>query len=156
MNTDEISAALNFTTPFEMRRDGYWAEVSKLDVRKMAQLMWDERIEFVTLTTRLIPDGFRHVYHWRLDGKLLNIAMNTTSMSVPSIADIWPAADWVEREVRDYYAIDFTGRDTTPPLMLREGDEPGLFSRTDALGRNDDPADTVRPAAGDLSKEGER
>ena len=39
------------------------------------------------------------------------------------VADLLPPADWVEREVRDYYALEFLGRDDTPALMLREGDE---------------------------------
>jgi Ni,Fe-hydrogenase III large subunit len=63
---------------------------------------------------------------------------------VASIAAVCPAADWVEREVRDYYGLDFMGRDDTPPLMLREGDERALFVRTQALGRDADPADTAR------------
>jgi len=46
--------------------------------------------------------------------------------------------------VRDYYGLEFMGRDDTPPLMLREGDERALFVRTQALGRDADPADTAR------------
>jgi NADH:ubiquinone oxidoreductase subunit C len=38
-------------------------------------------------------------------------------------------ADWAEREARDYYAVTFSGRASTPTLMLREGDEPGVLLR---------------------------
>jgi hypothetical protein len=67
---------------------------------------------------------------------------------VASLVAICPAADWVEREVRDYYGLEFAGRDVTPPLMLREGDERALFVRTQALGRDADPADTARRTGG--------
>ena len=40
--------------------------------------------------------------------------------------------------------IEFDGRAATPPLMLREGDVPGLFSRTRDLGTQIDPAETAR------------
>ena len=63
---------------------------------------------------------------------------------IPTISDVLPAADWVEREIRDYYGIEFDGRAATPPLMLREGDVPGLFSRTSDLGTQIDPAETSR------------
>jgi NADH:ubiquinone oxidoreductase subunit C len=44
-----------------------------------------------------------------------------------SIAGIWPAADWIERDIHDYYGIRFSGRETLTPLILRNGDPPGLF-----------------------------
>jgi hypothetical protein len=104
---------------------------------------------FVTLTATPTTDGgFRLIYHWDLDGALLNIAVRVPGARVTSVAAVCPAADWVEREVRDYYGLEFTGRDDTPPLMLREGDERALFVRTRALGRDTDPADTARRSGG--------
>lgn len=37
--------------------------------------------------------------------------------SVPSVMDIWPGADWQEREVYDLLGIDFTGREITRILL---------------------------------------
>jgi len=107
---------------------------------------WEAReARFVTLTATPTSDGgFRLLYHWDLGGALLSIAILVPGARVASIAAVCPAADWVEREVRDYYGLDFMGRDDTPPLMLREGDERALFVRTQALGRDADPADTAR------------
>jgi NADH:ubiquinone oxidoreductase subunit C len=45
---------------------------------------------------------------------------------MPSITDLCPAADWVERETREYFAVEFTGRETTKPLMTRAGDPIGI------------------------------
>ena len=37
-------------------------------------------------------------------------------------------ADWIEREIHDYFAVDFIGRDKLAPLVLRSDDRPGLFN----------------------------
>jgi len=37
-----------------------------------------------------------------------------------------------ERETRDYYAVPFEGRLSTPPLMLREEDAPGMMLSPEA------------------------
>ncbi len=74
--------------------------------------------------------GLRLSWNWDVKGVLLSIetAVDWDSL-VPSIADFCPGADWAERETRDYYAVSFDRRDTTAPLMLRTGDEPGMMLR---------------------------
>jgi len=104
-------------------------------------------VRLITLTA--VPDStgaYRVIYHWDVDGVVVNISVLVAGGRIASIADILPAADWVEREIRDYYALEFGGRAETPTLMLREGDEPGLFSRTCELGNECDPAETARQA----------
>lgn len=122
---------------------GYWAGWPDLDVRAMARLMREHAIRLVTITA--VPGGrdtLRLIYHWDTGDDLLNLA-TTVSGHAPTIGDILPAADWVEREIHDYYGLEFDGRLTTPPLMLRDGDPPGLFARTRAQGRDVDPAQTA-------------
>lgn len=77
----------------------------------------------------------------------MNIATTVPEARAESIADIWPAADWAEREARDHYALEFAGRDGSPALMLRGEDEPGLFTRTQELRRDVDPADAAHAEA---------
>jgi NADH:ubiquinone oxidoreductase subunit C len=148
MDADTILRMLDVEPAAEHRSDGWWVDVPDLDVRGLATLMRTREVRFVTLTgTPDTAGGYRLIYHWDADGALLNIATTVSTGRIASIADIWPAADWVERELRDYYALVFEGRAETPTLMLLEGDEPGLFSRTSAAGREIDPAVTARDAA---------
>ena len=145
MEPDAILEELAVAGPWDVRGDGRWVEAPGLDVRAMARLMLDIEARWETLTVTPAPDdGFRLLFHWDLDGSLLTISTEVPGARAMSIADIWPAADWAEREARDYYAIEFEGRDDVPALMLRPEDEPGLFSRTAELGRNEDPADAAR------------
>jgi NADH:ubiquinone oxidoreductase subunit C len=53
--------------------------------------------------------------------------------AIASITDLCPAADWVERETREYFAIEFTGRKTTRSLMIRDGDPIGINLHKEAV-----------------------
>ena len=82
------------------------------------------------------PDSqgvFGMSWHWDLKGTLLSV---TTTLAAgkpaPRIVDIYIGADWAERETRDYYAVPFEGRLSTPPLMLREEDAPGMMLSPEA------------------------
>ena len=133
---------------YELRGGGYWAVWSGLDVHAMAAMMLAHEVRLVTITaTADGSGGLRLIYHWDLGAVLLNMETTVTSGHVRTISDLLPAADWAEREIRDYYSTSFDGRVTTPPLMLREGDVPGLFSRTSDLGTEIDPAETARTNA---------
>jgi hypothetical protein len=147
MDAEAILRELDESAEFDRNSGGYWASPSNLDVRAMAQLMHGQGARLVTLTA--LPStagGIRVIYHWDLGDQLVNFSTSVVS-SIPTISDILPAADWVEREIRDYYGLEFEGRAETPTLMLLEGDEPGLFTRTSELGTHTDPARTARDAS---------
>ena len=75
-------------------------------------------------------DDLRLAWHWDLKGKLYSVESTSwLTTPLPSIADIYCGADWAEREAHEYYAVTFEGRASTPPLMLPEGDPPGLLLR---------------------------
>ena len=48
--------------------------------------------------------------------------------SLPSLTEIWRAADWYEREAHDLFGVEFEGHPDLAPLLLYEGFEghPGL------------------------------
>ena len=154
MDVDGIRRDLGIVAPWERRRDGLWIEAPGLDVRAMARLLCEAQARWVTMTVSPAPGGFRLIYHWDTDGTLLSIATAIGSPRADSLIDIVPAADWVEREMRDYYAIEFTGRSETPALMLRPDDRPGLVSRTADSGRDLDPADLTDRAERDAGRAG--
>jgi len=149
MTPETIAENLGVQTPPEHRADGDWVEVPDLDVRAMTRLMVGEEHRLVTFTVVPHDGRLRFIYHWDLDGVLLNISTWTAGSAIASIADICPAADWAEREARDFFGVEFLGRAETPPLMLRDVDEPGFFMRTAGMCREVDPSDTDWAKPGD-------
>jgi NADH:ubiquinone oxidoreductase subunit C len=114
-------------------------------VRDVANAMNALGARFITITAYQLPgaEGFRLEYHWDLEGRLLGFGFNIAGSAnenakIESIFDLIEAADWIEREVHEGFGIDFTGREYEP-LLLREGDTPGVNLRDAA------PA---KPAAG--------
>ncbi len=129
MDFDSIPLELGLAQTWEKRADSLWITVPDLDVEKLAAWMAAHQARFVTITAR--PAAGRECrveYHWDIEGQLLTFVTQTHEGSIASIHAICPAADWVEREVHDYFAVDFLGRADTPPLMLRPKDHPGVFS----------------------------
>ena len=82
----------------------------------------------ITVTARPVkPDLHRLIYHWDIEGTVINLVTLTRNSSLPSIAAICPAANWIEREIHDYFLIIFTGREDLLPLLLTADSPPGLF-----------------------------
>ena len=124
---EEILAQLSPGKSWEKRSDGWWLETRDMDVEKMAHLMTEAKARLVTITAYEVSNGeFRIIYHWNLEGQMLNMVTMTDKGSIPSIAMIHLASDWIEREIHDYFAVQFTGRELAP-LFLHPEDSPGIF-----------------------------
>ncbi len=129
-----IAISLGITTEWREERGSWWLDCTDLaapgfDARKLAEIMLAQQARFVTITAIEQPGGgFRMDYHWDLDGKLLTFLLTTQANTIASISDLCPAADWTEREIHDYFAVEFSGR-ATAPLMLRAEDKPGINLR---------------------------
>jgi hypothetical protein len=111
------------------RADGWWLVMAAGQIRSAARVMHDGGARFAALVVRQTkPGALRFSWHWDFQGTLLSIEAEAADQEpVPSIVDIYPGADWAEREARDYFAINLAERAETPPLMLRAGDTPGIM-----------------------------
>ncbi len=111
---------------WQQKNGAWWIAPQMLDARAMARLMVPVA-RLMTVASRVCDGGETHLdYHWDLNGVILTFSAQTSENKFASISDLCPAADWVEREIHEYFAVDFTGRDNTKPLMLRPGLEAGL------------------------------
>jgi hypothetical protein len=111
----------------------HWLEPGQLSVRELAKVMNGLHARFVTITAYQLSgdEGFRLEYHWDLDGRLLGFPFKTINNSIESIYDLCEAVDWIEREIHEGFALDFSGR-VYEPLLLRQGDTPGVNLREEA------------------------
>ncbi|MGA2403902.1 MAG: NADH-quinone oxidoreductase subunit C [Syntrophobacteraceae bacterium] len=126
---EDILISMGARKPREKKPEERWVADPGIDVEKMAMVMVEAGARLVTVSASSLDTGeFRLIYHWDLEGNLLNCVTVTRQGALPGIAQICPAADWIEREIHDYFTMNFTGRDL-PPLVLNEQDPPGTFSR---------------------------
>jgi NADH-quinone oxidoreductase subunit C len=51
----------------------------------------------------------------------LKISVSEDDLEVPTVSDLWPTADWHEREVYDMYGIKFTGHPDLRRILMWEG-----------------------------------
>jgi NADH:ubiquinone oxidoreductase subunit C len=68
--------------------------------------------------------GFEVVYHLYSFTHKHNVTIRAKvpreDARIDSVSDLWRAADWHEREVRDMFGIDFDGHPNLVPLLLPE------------------------------------
>ncbi len=122
MDAEALRDRIGFS--WKSRSDGWWLEAPEIDIRAAAQTAAEVGARLVTITARRGREGAcRLAYHFDLGGTLLTTVVIAQS-SAPSIVDVYPGADWVEREIHDYFGIRFVGRETLLPLVTREGDPP--------------------------------
>ena len=93
--------------------------------RCLATVDYHQYLEFVYL---LYSTEYR--YQIMLKTRVDYIEGAAPTAIVPSLSEIWPAADWHERESHDLFGVLFSGHPNMEPLLLYEGFEgfPGLKS----------------------------
>lgn len=119
-----------------------YAEVKPESMREAAKfLFWDKGARFAIASGQERPERFEVLYHFAFDSNdlLFNLRVATAGKenpTLPSLAAIAPAFNWIERELHDLLGLEWEGRDETAPL-LRAMDGPeawpeGLYPlRTD-------------------------
>jgi NADH:ubiquinone oxidoreductase subunit C len=131
---ESIPERLGIAEPWVEKNGVYWLRTGSLEVRELARQMNALNARFVTITAYQLPgdEGFRLEYHWDLDGQLLGFPFFVSGNSIDSIYDLCEAADWIEREVHEGFALNFVGREYEP-LLLRQDDTPGVNLREEVV-----------------------
>jgi hypothetical protein len=127
---DTLKQKLGCHSPWVEKGGVYWLDPGALTLRELCMEMIACHARFVTITAYQLPgnEGLRLEYHWDLSGLLLGFPFKVTDNRIDSIFDLTAAVDWIEREIHEEYALEFTGRDYEP-LLLREGDKLGVNLR---------------------------
>jgi Ni,Fe-hydrogenase III component G len=112
------------------RIDGYWFEATKLDQEAMAKLMVKNQIRLSTMTAIERSDGETDViYHFINPKMMVNIRTTTTDQKLTSLGQYLPSANWIEREIRDLYAVHFEGHPDPRPLERPKEMPEGFFRK---------------------------
>ena len=132
---EALQQKLGCAEPWVEKGGVHWLDPGALTVRELCMEMIACHARFITITAYQLPkdEGIRLEYHWDLSGLLLGFPFLLKSEpgqtpTIESIFDLTEAVDWIEREIHEEYAIEFTGR-VYEPLLLREGDALGVNLR---------------------------
>jgi NADH:ubiquinone oxidoreductase subunit C len=127
-------AAITGSAPVEERADGLWIAAPRLDVEAMAREMQTLGCRLVTITGLARDDGETTIiYHYVQRHEAINFKTATRSGAIPSLASISRPASWAEREIHDFFAVEFIGHPNLAPL-LRPPELGAGFFRTPASG----------------------
>jgi Ni,Fe-hydrogenase III component G len=58
------------------------------------------------------------IYHFDIDGLLVNAQVDTDDKTIHSITSILPSANWAEREIREMYGVEPVGHPCKDRLFL--------------------------------------
>ncbi len=122
---DEFGAGVGIV---EEGRTSTWIEVDSERVPDVCRFLRDQAdLEFdalVNLTGCDYPDAGKiqviYEFYSYLNDHELVVKTDTDRErpSVPTLTDVWPAANWLEREVYDLLGIDFPGHPDLRRLLL--------------------------------------
>lgn len=129
---EETLLRLGVSDTWEQRNGAWWASPTVMNLRAAVQRLLACGARFITMTASEQPGcAFRVDYHWDFDSNLVTLTFSLPDRILESITDICPAADWVEREMHEYFAVEFPGRVDTAPLMIRAGQPLGILLHKD-------------------------
>ena len=133
MNTSTIKNLESLGFLYEWEQVGGCLRTTPQDrsPRDVSRLMLDSGSRFITITATELAGGSGHIrldYHWDLEGVVVSFTFFQSDGPIESIVDFCDAADWIEREVQEYFSVVFTGRDYEP-LLLRQGQSTGVHLR---------------------------
>lgn len=138
MDLKELKVKLNSKFPKEIlnweeknpRR--VYVEIDPGALRDIAREMFEElKFRFAIATAVQTMEGFQILYHFSSDktGLILSlrVRLGKENPEADSIADVVPAADWIEREMFELFGIKFNGRPDLKRLLMSEDWPQGIF-----------------------------
>lgn len=112
--------------PMDFAKTGYTLSVTLTaqTIRAAVAVLDKEGYLLEDVMASDLEEGFEVAYHLSLlDGAnrlVLRLIVPHETPDVPTISDIYPGADWHERECFDFYGLNFTGHPNLSYLLLPE------------------------------------
>ncbi len=133
MLLDRIKQSLSALSPVAIQETDYAAKGFHLDVQvnpdqvvKVAETLDTENffIEAVSGVDWPVDDQMEVVYDFNNMAVLCRVTVRTrikrSNPELPTISEVFPGANWHERETHDFFGIRLTGHPDLSPLLLSE------------------------------------
>ncbi|NPA87969.1 NADH-quinone oxidoreductase subunit C [Caminibacter pacificus] len=104
-----------------------WLKIDKKDIVHMAQIIKDFGGRCVIISAYTNDEVPVLVYHFDIDGMLVNVEIKLPDNKVESITPILQSANWAEREFKEMYGIELIGHPNPKRLFLDESIAEGIL-----------------------------
>ena len=129
MKTEELNSALQskIVNGYKLKedRDSYenlsiWLTLEdKHDIQNVAEVVKSYSGRCVVATAYKNEDDTHTViYHFDIDGLIVNVELHTDNKTIYSITPILSSANWAEREIREMYDVEPVGHPNKDRLFL--------------------------------------
>lgn len=103
---NDACKALTLSCHISAHLDSLWCELSDKELLvQLAELLQGMNARVCMVTAYVHEKGHNIVYHFDVNGVMLNITLFVDDKSVPSITPFFKSADWTERELSELYGI---------------------------------------------------
>ncbi|OGX14767.1 MAG: hypothetical protein A2166_05635 [Omnitrophica WOR_2 bacterium RBG_13_41_10] len=125
---DEIKERLGdkIISRYEHSPKRMYLSVKPQDLKEIANILFKElKLRFATATGQDSPVGIEILYHFSFDqtGEIISLRVLIEDKKKPeidSLAPLFPAAEWIEREMWEMLGINFIGHPNLKRLLLAE------------------------------------
>jgi NADH-quinone oxidoreductase subunit C len=108
--------------------DGLWVSAPELDVEAMAREMKALGYRLITMTAQAREDGETQIiYHYAQRSQYVSFTTCSRGGAIPSVTPTLRMASWIEREIHDFFAVEFIGHPNLIPLLRPPGLKDGFF-----------------------------
>ena len=121
-------AAIRGSAEVVERGGSLWISALQLDVEAVAREMKALGYRLITMTGRAREDGETTIiYHYAQRDRYVSFTTSTRGGAIPSITPTLRMASWFEREIHDFFAVQFIGHPNLVPLLRPPGLKDGFF-----------------------------
>jgi len=110
------------TNPYDRTGKSWSVLLARKAVRDAVRNLYEDEFFLEDITGMDCAEGFVAIYHFDhfvKPGRVtLYVTVSHEKPAIPSISDMFSGAEWHEREVADFFGIEFIGRPDPGPLLL--------------------------------------
>ncbi|WP_333803902.1 NADH-quinone oxidoreductase subunit C [Sulfurospirillum sp.] len=118
---NDITKSMALRCHFEPNCDSLWCEIDDKNLLlQLAEILQTLNARVCMITAYAKDDEHELVYHFDLNGVMINLKLHIMDKRVPSITPLFKSADWTERELSEIYGIAIENHPNPQRLFLDE------------------------------------
>jgi len=118
---NDVLSTLKLGCHVDAQGNSLWCEIDdKALLLSLAEILQTMNARVCMITAYQKVEAHELVYHFDLDGIMINVKLHITDKSVPSITPLFKSADWTERELSEIYGIAILNHPNPKRLFLDE------------------------------------